>query len=135
MLQKECAEVCVALWENADGLLRCRKKENELAELYRNKELNSEVYSETASRLFSNMNDLQGCDRYLIYGYELARIKEGKNTGKGIKSEEFENALNKTDYNKDRKDMVLLCVGNRAEKSLVNICENMKTMACGECHL
>lgn len=73
------------------------------------------------------MNDVEGCSRYLIYGWELKLIEEGRNIGKGIKSREMENALNKTDYNKS--DMTLICAGQNADKSLLNIYRNMIMIA------
>jgi len=127
MIQKEGAEVRIGLLENADRTLSCRKKEDELIEFYKNKKINSEACSETASRLLSNMNEAEGCSRYLIYGWELKLIEEGKKIGKGIKSGEMENALNKTDYNKN--DMALICAGQNADKSLLNIHKNMIMIA------
>lgn len=126
-LQQEGAEVCIGLLDDAAGILSCRKKEDELIDVYKNKEINSEAFSETASRLLSNMNEAEGCSRYLIYGWELKPIEEGKKIGKGIKSGEMENALNKTDYNKN--DMALICAGQNADKSLLNIYKNMIMIA------
>lgn len=127
MLQQEGAEVCIGLLDGAAGILSCMKKENELIELYKNKKINSEAFSETASRLLSNMNEAEGCSRYLIYGWELKLIEEGRNIGKGIKSGEMKNALNKTDYNKN--DMALICAEQNADKSLLNIYRNMILVA------
>ncbi len=128
----EGAEVCIGLIENSDGILSCRNKESELIEIYKNRTLDCSVYSETASRLLSNLNEAEGCNRYLIYGWELKRIEEGNNIGKGIKSRNMENALNETDYNKNKSDMALLCAGMRCEESLENIGRNMKALADGD---
>ncbi len=135
MLLQEGAEVCIGLVENADGTLSCKKKESELIAMYKNKERNSAVYSETASRLLYNMNEAENYSRYLIYGWELKPIEDVNKIGKGIGSEEFGNALNKTDYNKNKRDLVLLCAGARAESSLISIYDNMKTIAEGEWRL
>ncbi len=134
-LVEEGAEVYIGLWENFDGTLSCRNKESELIGLYKSKTLDCSVYSETASRLLSNMNEADGCNRYLIYGWELKRIEEGNNIGKGIKSRNMENALNETDYNKDNGDLVLICAGLRAESSLLNIHNNMRIIRDGEWYL
>lgn len=37
MLQQEGAEVCIGLLDDAAGILSCRKKEDELIEVYKNK--------------------------------------------------------------------------------------------------